>query len=391
MNVAVICDVLGEPNNGTTIATLNFINSLKERGHNVSVVCPDQDKKELDNYFVVPHLDLGWILNRILKNNRVSLAKPDEDTIRAAVEPADVVHLQLPFALGRVGLKIARELGKPVTASFHCQAENFTSHIFLMNSKLANKITYRNFYKNVFSRVDKVHYPTAFIRDLFEAHTDKTKSVVISNGVNGEFFQKHPRKKISDKFTIVCTGRFSKEKAQWTLIEAAALSHHNDDLKIIFAGAGPLKENLHNLAQKLGVDCEFNFYSRQNLIEVLHGADLYVHTATVEIEAIACTEAIVSGLVPVICDSPKSATRAFALDQNNLFRINDAKSLAEKIDFWYENDELKQEYVAKYRSMAMDFDQNKCMDKMEKMLIEALNENNLKKACGAELKTADEL
>lgn len=31
MKIAVICDVLGEPNNGTTLAALNLINSLKKK------------------------------------------------------------------------------------------------------------------------------------------------------------------------------------------------------------------------------------------------------------------------------------------------------------------------------------------------------------------------
>lgn len=374
MNVTVICDVLGEPNNGTTIATLNFINSLKKKGHNVSVVCADEDKKELPGYYVVPKLNLG-VLNKIVSNNYVSLAKPDKNLIAEAVSGADVVHLQLPFALGRVGLKAARKMGKPVTASFHCQAENLTTHFFMMNSALANRITYKNFYRHVFRKVDKVHYPTAFIRDLFEKTVGKTNSVVISNGVNEGFFREHQKKRISDKFTVVCTGRFSDEKAQHVLIKAAALAKHKDGIKIIFAGAGPLKEKYIKLARKCGADCEFNLFARDELIGLLNGADLYVHTATIEIEAIACTEAIVSGLVPVICDSPKSATRAFALDENNLFRMNDPKDLAKKLDFWYENKELIQVYKEKYKKMAPNFDQGMCMDKMEQMLLEAIEKN----------------
>ncbi|MFR1983825.1 MAG: glycosyltransferase [Christensenellaceae bacterium] len=40
---------------------------------------------------------------------------------------------------------------------------------------------------------------------------------------------------------MLCTGRYSKEKAQSVLIEAAAASAHKDDLKLIFAGDGPYK------------------------------------------------------------------------------------------------------------------------------------------------------
>lgn len=35
MIVAVICDVLGEENNGTTIAAMNLIRTLRAKGHQV--------------------------------------------------------------------------------------------------------------------------------------------------------------------------------------------------------------------------------------------------------------------------------------------------------------------------------------------------------------------
>ena len=33
MKIAIVCDVLGEENNGTTIAAMNLIRSLKAKGH----------------------------------------------------------------------------------------------------------------------------------------------------------------------------------------------------------------------------------------------------------------------------------------------------------------------------------------------------------------------
>ena len=43
MIITVVCDVLGEENNGTTIAAMNLIRSLKAKGHEVRVVCPDEE------------------------------------------------------------------------------------------------------------------------------------------------------------------------------------------------------------------------------------------------------------------------------------------------------------------------------------------------------------
>ncbi len=374
MNVTLICDVLGEPNNGTTIATFNLIRYLKEKGHNVKIVSPDRSTEGKENYYVVPTLNLGPF-NYALRRNHIQLAKADKKILCDAIESADVVHIQVPLFLGAAGVKEAKRLNKPLTASFHCQAENFTSHIGMMNVPLANRLTYKVFYQNVFRYCDRIHYPTRFIKELFEKETRPTNAEVISNGVNDGFFAERPFKRISDKFTILCTGRYSKEKAQTVLLEAAARSRHRDDLKIIFAGDGPEKNKLIRQAEKLKLDCDFKFFSREELLNVLHGADLYVHTALIEIEAIACMEAIASGLVPVICDSERSATRFFALDERNLFRKNDSEDLAEKLDFWYEHGELKKEYQNKYEAMRREFSQRSCMERMERMLLTAIEEH----------------
>ena len=371
MVACIVCDVLGEKNNGTTLAATNLIDYLKSRGHEVRVVCCDKDKKGKENYYVTPTFNFGKLLNKVVEKNGVSIAKADEKIVREAIEGSDVVHL-----LSRMAVKIAKELDKPITASFHCQAENVTAHVFLMNAKMANKLVYKNFYKHVYRYCDIIHYPTTFIRDVFESETHKTNSVVISNGVNEQFFENVEAKRVSDKFTIICTGRYSKEKAQHLLIKAVAQSKYKDDTKIVFAGSGPYENKLKKLAEKLGVDADFRFFSRSELLSVLHGADLYVHTACIEIEAIACLEAIVSGLVPVINNSPRSATKAFALDDNNLFKLNNVEDLKNKIEFWRERPELIKEYKSRYKSIIGSFDQEECMKKMEEMLLSAIEMKN---------------
>ena len=80
MNVTIICDVLGKPNNGTALAAFNLIAHLKSAGHSVTVVAPDAPDGE--GFVSVPRLNLGP-LNRILDKNGVSLAKPDKKLLEA--------------------------------------------------------------------------------------------------------------------------------------------------------------------------------------------------------------------------------------------------------------------------------------------------------------------
>ena len=208
MTIALICDVLGEANNGTVIATMNLIEHLKSRGHRVLVVSPDGTKAGIPDYFVAPTMSFGPLIDRAVQKNGVALAKPDKAMLRSVIEQADIVHLEMPFALARCAVKLARELNKPVTSSFHCQAENFTAHIGAMNSALVNHLVYKNFYRAVFSQCNAIHYPTDFIRQLFYQHTRcQVPAYVISNGVSDAFFSPAPKGETREKFTIVCRGR----------------------------------------------------------------------------------------------------------------------------------------------------------------------------------------
>ena len=372
MKILIAADVLGEENNGTTIACMNLVRYLRSQGDEVRIICTDKDKIGLPNYYVVPELNLGPIINKIVAKNNVALAKPDDRIINKALKDIDVVHVMMPFALGVRTCELAKEKGIPVTAGFHCQAENFTAHIKMMNIPLANNLTYKHFYKKLYSKVDAIHYPTEFIRNYFErVIKKKTNGYVISNGVNDQYKSKEVvRKEPYDKyFNILTIGRYSREKSHHLLIKAVARSKHKDNIRLIFAGQGPYLNTYKKLAKRYKLnEPVFKFFSRNELVETINSSDLYVHPAEIEIEAISCLEAITCGLVPVISNSKRSATNAFALTEKNLFQYNSIDDLAAKIDYWYEHEEEKKECSKQYLGYTKNFSQRRCMKATRDMI-----------------------
>ena len=377
MNITIVCDVLGEPNNGTSVAAYNLINHLKSQGHDVRVVCCDADKKGESGFCIVPTLNLGPIVNAALARNEVVPAKADPVILEEAIKDADVVHLLMPFPLSWKAVKICEKYGVPMTASFHVQAENFTCHLGMMKSNIATKEVYKYFYKKVYDHCTLTHYPTEFIKEDFESNIKKhVPSRVISNGVSESFFEPAPleaiirqKQKNNDKFTIVVVGRYSSEKAQQVLIRAVAKSKYKDRIKLIMAGEGPKGRMYRRLVKRNGVDCEMRFIEHNELKEVLNAADLY--TAYVELESIACLEAIVTGLVPIICDSKRSAARFFAQDDRCLYRKWDPEDLKNKIEYFMDNPEELNACKEKYKTQANVSRLGECMNKMEEMLQEA--------------------
>ena len=225
MTITIVCDILGEENNGTTIACMNLIRFLRAQGHTVRVVCADQDKAGNECFYVVPELNL-YLLNPIVERNGVTLPRVDRSLLEDAIRDCDVVHTTFVLQLSHTAVKIAKAYNKPITSSFHCQAENVTAHFLCKDLDAINRGVYRACYQMVYQYSDIIHYPTQFIRDTFEAVVGPTNGRVISNGVNS-MFTPGPAKRpegLEGKFLIVSTGRLSSEKNQEILIEAIGRS-----------------------------------------------------------------------------------------------------------------------------------------------------------------------
>ena len=381
MKIAVVADVLGAENNGTTIAAMNLIRSLKAKGHEVRVVCPDIDKKDEPGYYIVPTLVFKKLkfINRYIEKNQVTIAHADQKIMEEALKDVDIVHSMVGFSLGIAALKYCRAHHIPFTTGFHAQAENITSHFRLANSEIANFQVYSFMWHHYFKYADAIHYPTQFIRDLFEGYFGHTNGFVISNGVHRLFSPRPlPTRPSDHKFTILMIGRYSYEKNQLLLYKAMHYSKHQKDVQIIFAGQGPVQKKMEKAGKKLINPPILGFYHHEQLRDIIDQADLYVHTANIEIESISCLEAISSGLVPLISNSKLSAARYFALESRSLFEADNPRDLAKKIDYWFENQEELIDARKLYLGFTDHFAFEHCMDLMEMMIIKTYQDYHKK-------------
>ncbi|MCI7712341.1 MAG: glycosyltransferase, partial [Clostridiales bacterium] len=158
-----------------------------------------------------------------------------------------------------------------------------------------------------------------------------------------------------------------------------AKSRHANRIQVILAGKGPLEKKYRKLAEKLPNPIVMSFYEPDRLLEILHMADLYVHTSDAEIEAMSCMEAFACGLVPVIADSPRSATPQFALDERSLFPAGDSDALAQRIDWWIEHPEERKDMELRYAEHAKQYALEKSIQQTEEMFRMAIEEQKAAK------------
>ncbi|AEE15876.1 glycosyltransferase [Treponema brennaborense] len=359
MIIVLVIDQYDALNNGTTASARRFVENLRKCGHTVRILTsgePGPDK------YILPQMNIP-IVSLLARKQGIIFSKAVPSVIREALTGADVVHFYLPFPLARAAEKIARKMRVPCLAAFHVQAENITYNIGLGNNQRAARFFYRFLYNYFYKRFTDIHCPTQFIADELKANGYPARLHVISNGVDGVFVPQEPIP--HDTINLLMIGRLSPEKRQDIVIRAVRKSKYADKIRLHFAGQGPMLDTYVKMSKDMPHPPSFNFYTTNELLQLIRSMDLYVHASDVEIEAIACMEAFSCALVPVIADAPKSATVQFALDEKSLFKAGDPQSLAERIDYWIEHPEERKTLGERYAAAGEQYRVSVSVKKME--------------------------
>ncbi|NUR71309.1 MAG: glycosyltransferase [Hamadaea sp.] len=383
MIITLVIDTFNINNNGTTMSATRFAAGLLARGHTVRVVTCGEPGEPSDpaldglEIFYLPELVVP-IASRLAHRQNTLFAKPDREVLTTAVKGADVVHIYQPWPLGRAAERIARELGVPAIAGFHIQPENVTYNIGLGWFRPAAHLVYLLLRLTFYGRFADIHCPSTFIAAQLRRHGYRARLHVISNGVDAAFRPGssgedgvEPGDGFPEPFRILMVGRFSPEKRQDVLIRAIRRARHADRVQVCFAGHGPTEKRLRRQAAKLPIPARFGYYAQDELIGLIRTCDLYVHASDVEIEGLSCMEAFSCGLVPVISDSPRSATGQFALSPENLFRSGDPASLADRIDYWIEHSAARAAASTAYAQLGDLYEVDRSVKAIERVYAKA--------------------
>lgn len=339
MIITLVTDQFYQNNHGTSISAQRFYNGLVKLGHVVRILSIDEEN---NTAYALKERYFGKTINKIINSQGFQFAKPDKETIKKAITGADIVHVYMPFKLGYTTIELCREMNIPCTAGFHIVPENITSTIYLNKMPIVNETFWAHFKKSTYRYIHHIHCPSLMVAKLLAKHNYNSVLHVISNGYN-DVFQVHEEEQkptiFKDKFIITFIGRFSREKRHDLIIKAVNASKYKDKIQLVFGGKGPTKKKIMKMAKRLPNYPIFSFFTREQLVSLLNFADLYIHPADIEVEGMSCIEAIACGCVPVVSDSPKSATSQFTVDENSVFKHGDYKDLAKKIDFWIEHPE----------------------------------------------------
>lgn len=378
MKVLFVCNNVYTPGNGLSTSARVTTKRLKEAGLDVRILSsgnPDPEGHQPDYRLEKFHFP---IFQPLIDRNSFIFARDDWKIIREAVEWADVIHLEEPFFLESKAGKYAKKIGKPCVGTFHLLSENIYYNIIpaMGRWKWINAITTRCF-RRVYNRCSDVQCPTQMVREHLSKFNFKARLHVISNGT---MIRKDPEanKPQTKPYLIVMSGRYSNEKDPLTLLKAMEYSRHSGEIQLEFAGRGSLEKKMRREGERLlkkGVlkyRPRMVFHNAAGLRALNSKAFLYIHCALVEVEGLGCLEAIREGVVPIISQGSLIATSQFAIDERSLFPRHDAKTLAERIDWWIEHPEERERMSLEYAKSACNYDVAKSIDKLIEMYKTAI-------------------
>lgn len=378
MKVLFVVNNLYSRGNGLCNAVRRNIKELNKRGIETKVLSGPNHDGGIQPDFLLKDLYIP-IFNSIVIKQGYSFAKANKKVIKEALEWADVVHIEEPFGIEVATVKLAKKMGVPCVATYHLHPENLFASIKLHWEKILNCTTMLVWRNLVFNKCKIVHVPTNNSADRLRKWHYKAELRTFTNGlVYSDLMHIKKKFEVKDHYTIISIGRYSYEKDLITIIKSLKYSKYKDKIHLVLAGRGPIEKKLKRYAEKLynkGIIKErvdFGFYNLNELQRIAEDADIYVHAAFIEVEGLSCMEAIQTGLVPIIAKGPFTATSQFSLNEESIFKIRDPKDLANKIDYWLENDKRRFDEAKKYMGLGKEYDISYSIDQMIKMYEDAI-------------------
>ena len=177
------------------------------------------------------------------------------------------------------------------------------------------------------------------------------------------------RKKLEiaqDDFVIIAVGRLEKNKNCSTLIEAVAKLKESN-IKLVFCGDGPDREELTNLAKKLEIGEKVLFLgNRSDMPELYQMADCLALASFREGLSRTIMEAMASGLPCVVSNIRGNVD---LIDKKGGFLCNpqDYKGFSDAFSILYNNPGLRLEMKEHNKQKVQEFSFEKVVEEMEKI------------------------
>ncbi len=254
----------------------------------------------------------------------------------------DIIHIHSPFALGRLGIRVAREKNIPVIATFHARWE-FEFEKYLKSKRIANLCV-----KHLIKSYQKCDACIALNKSLIKVYRDygyNGKVAIIGNGTDMKIV-KDKKKSINrvdnlfkinkDEIVFLFVGRIISIKNIYFILDTLIeLKKRKVKFKMLYVGDGPDYENLKKKITKYDMDDEIimtgRIMDRELLEDIYYRANLFIFPSLFDSSSLVQIEAA-SQETPTIFIEGAVTADTVENNVNGFTAKEDVKLFADRIE-----------------------------------------------------------
>ncbi len=281
-----------------------------------------------------------------------------------------------------------------ISSSINSKNQNNKKVIAFQNFSLIGSKKKDIFHKTLYSKVDKFITISRKIEERMKKNwaVDPKKIITIYPAVDNEkfFFSTEIRYKLrenmkiqKDEIVFGVIAKFLRKKNQEIIIKAISNSEKlkNEKIKIIFVGA-PEDKNYYNkilkMIKNISIENKIIFLPFTEEINKIYNAfDFLVITSKDEAFGLVGLEAL-STQVPVIAPDEAGISEVLENEKDSfIYKTNDEKNLAEKIEIALETPEERRKTMGEYgrRKIEEKFTMKRWESDIKKVIYELTKEN----------------
>lgn len=262
LKIGIFIDTFYPLIDGVVISTDNLARELSKT-NDVYVICPEEgvfNDEELPYKVIrIKSHKIPFMEYKIV-NIKGEFSKEYKSLMKIKF---DIVHIESPFNIGKLGIKISKDKNIPCIGTLHTRFDYEVGRM-IKNKFLVNYITKKII--NVFNKTDKCIVVNDPLVDEIKKYGYKYEPVVIYNGtdMNPLRHKKEKLDKVNKLYNLnendtvlLFVGRIIDIKNIFFLLESLKLlKEDNFKFKMLFVGEGPESDKLKNMIDKYNMnDC----------------------------------------------------------------------------------------------------------------------------------------
>lgn len=339
MRVGLISDVYYPRVNGVSTSIDTFRAALALQGVESVLLAPRYGSEpDTDDVIRVPSRPVPRDPEDRLMSFRASLDQ-SEGLRRRGI---DVLHIQTPFVAHYAGVRLARQLGVPVVATYHTLFEEYLHHyVPLLPSRLTGFVA-RRFSCAQCNAVDRIIAPSAAMKARLMAYGVSSPIDVLPTGISLAAFAQGERRRFrarhdiaEDRPVALFVGRVAHEKNIAFLLDMLERALADEPrILLVIAGEGPAEPSLRQrvMARGLGNAVRFIGYldRREELPDCYAAADVFVFASRTETQGLVLLEAMASGL-PVLALAHMGTRSILASERGARIGVDDPAGFSRQL------------------------------------------------------------